>query len=277
MENIRKLFDLLDQSQKKIFLFFIPLTLILILFETLSISLIIPIISNILMGSEHNEIFKINKIFDYIFGQLSFSKLIFLLFFSYILKNIYFLFYNILLFKFSNSIQLKLSVKLIKTYFEIPYIDFTKKNSAELLRNIQAECAKIRNGIRHLIILFSEFFILVSIVFLILLVDTTSAVTVFIYILIVVVVYFFIFKKLIVRLGFENLDKNKKVIKSILESLAAAKIIRLFSKQNFFIDKFNNDLKLFLKNNIYVSTLSLVPKIWIEIFSVAGICLIIYF
>ena len=50
MENIRKLFNLLDKSQrKKSFYFFIPLTLILIIFETLSISLIIPIISNILM------------------------------------------------------------------------------------------------------------------------------------------------------------------------------------------------------------------------------------
>ena len=45
-------------------------------------------------------------------------------------------------------------------YFQIPYIDFVKKNSAELLRNIQSETAKIRNGIRYIIILFSEFLFL---------------------------------------------------------------------------------------------------------------------
>jgi len=277
MKNIKKLFNLLDQSQKKIIFFFIPLTLVLILFETFSISLIIPIISNVLLGSENNEVFKINKIFDFIFGQFSYLNLIFLLLFSYIVKNIYFIFYNIILFKFSNSIQLKFSAKLLKTYLEIPYIDFIKKNSAELLRNIQSECAKIRNGIRHMIILFSEFLILLSIIYLILLVDTSSAVTVFVYMIIVVVVYFFIFRRLITKLGFENLDKNKKLIKSILESLAASKIIRLYSKQKFYIDKFQNNLELFLKNNIYVSTLGLVPKIWIEIFSVAGICIMMYY
>ena len=277
MENIKKLFKLLDKNQIKILFLFVPLTLALIVFETLSVSLIIPIISNVLIESEQIEIFKINKILMFIFGQLSLSKLLFLLLLTYFLKNIYFIFYNIFLFKYSNSIQLKLSIKLIKTYLSIPYIDFTKKNSAELLRNIQSECAKIRNGIRHVIILFSEFFILLSIISLIFLIDISSAIMVFLYISILVIIYFIIFKRLIVRLGFENLEKSQKVIKIILESLAASKIIRLFSKQNFFVEKFNNDLALFLKNNIYVSALSLIPKIWIEIFSITGICILVYF
>ena len=81
---------------------------------------------------------------------------------------------------------------------------------------------------------------------------------------------------MIINLGFQNLDKNKKLIQNILENISASKIIRLSLKQEFYINKLKKNLHLFLKNNLIFSTLSLMPKVWIEIFSIIGICLFLF-
>ncbi len=272
MDNIKKILQLLKSEQKKIIFAFVPLTLLLVIFETLSISLFIPIISNVLGDYQQPEIIKVKKILTLLFGNLDITKLIILLSLIYFFKNLYFIFYNFYLFKISNKIQLNLSLKLMNKYFQIPYIDFVKKNSAELLRNIQSETAKIRNGIRYIIILFSEFFVFMAILILIFAFDPKSATTVLFYITLVIIVYFLIFKKIIINLGYVNVESNRRVIKNILENISASKLIRLFYKQKFFIDKLELNLKNYLKNNLHVSIFSLVPRVWVEVFAILGIC-----
>ena len=276
MNFYNQIFKLLSIDQKKKLILFIPLTLIIICLETLGISLIIPIISNMLGEGNQSETIIITKIISYLFGELNINKLIFLIITIYILKNLYFILYNLYLFQFSNTIQSGLSLKLMNVYFKIPFISFLNKNSAELLRNIQTECAKIRNGVRYIIILFSEILILSSIIFLICLIDIKSAISVLFYIFVIIFIYFLLFKNLIINLGFQNLDKNKKLIQNILENISASKIIRLSLKQEFYINKLKKNLHLFLKNNLIFSTLSLMPKVWIEIFSIIGICLFLF-
>ena len=114
-----------------------------------------------------------------------------------------------------------------------------------------------------------------SILILIFAFDPKSATTVFFYITLVIIVYFMIFKKIIINLGYVNVESNKKVIKNILENISASKLIRLFYKQKFFIDKLELNLKNYLKNNLYVSIFSLVPRVWVEVFAILGICFVL--
>ena len=79
MDNIKKILQLLKSEQKKIIFAFVPLTLLLVIFETLSISLFIPIISNVLGDYQQPEIIKVKKILTLLFGNLDITKLIILL------------------------------------------------------------------------------------------------------------------------------------------------------------------------------------------------------
>ena len=74
-----------------------------------------------------------------------------------------------------------------------------------------------------------------------------------------------IFKKIIINLGYVNVESNKKVIKNILENISASKLIRLFYKTKFFIDKLELNLKNYLKNNLYVSIFFTCTKSVVEV------------
>jgi ATP-binding cassette subfamily C protein len=92
----------------------------------------------------------------------------------------------------------------------------------------------------------------------------------------VIIIYFLIFKKTIINLGYINVKLNKKLIQNILESLSASKLIRLFYKQKFFTDKLEINLKNYLNNNLHVSIFSLVPRVWVEVFAILGICFALF-
>ncbi len=278
MKYIIDLIQLLNIQQKKILLLFIPLTLILIILETFSIGLIIPIITSVLGDNQSMSLnVRIEKYLKYFFENLTILNLCIIIISVFFAKNIFFSLYNLYLFKFSNSIQLRLSKSLLRVYISTPYLKILHKDSAEMLRNLQSECAKVRNAIRYSIILFSETLVLLSIIFLIILVDVKSATSVIIYLFSIIIVYFLIFKNLVVKLGFQNQKVNRIVIKSILETVESSRLIRILSNQKFFLNKYDSQLKKFLRNNVFVSFMNLLPRVWIEIFVIIGICILIYF
>lgn len=278
MKYIINLIQLLNIQQKKILLLFIPLTLILIILETFSIGLIIPIITSVLGDNQSMSLnVQIEKYLKYFFENLTILNLCIIIISVFLVKNIFFSLYNLYLFKFSNSIQLRLSKSLLRVYISTPYLKIINKDSAEMLRNLQTECAKVRNAIRYSIILFSETLVLLSIIFLIILVDIKSATSVIIYLFSIIIIYFLIFKNLVVKLGFKNQKVNRIVIKSILETVESSRLIRILSNQKFFLNKYDNQLKNFLRNNVFVSFMNLLPRVWIEIFVIIGICILIYF
>ena len=120
----------------------ISLTIILIIFETLGIASIIPIISLII----DYENIKINfssvaKLIEYY--DLSYEKTIYMslsaLFIIFFIKNIFIGYYNFKSNQIIQFIRYIISDKLFKNYFFLDYYNLTKDHSSTLLRNITSE------------------------------------------------------------------------------------------------------------------------------------------
>ena len=90
---------------------------------------------------------------------------------------------------------MRLSTTLLDNYLSLIYIDFIKRNSAELIRNIVAECAKTRNILRNIIFLGSEIFVLLGIIVLIMFIDLEAAISAFLVVTISSLIYLLIVKK----------------------------------------------------------------------------------
>jgi len=272
LDNFKKVNLLLNNKEKKKIILFIPLTLFLVFLETLSIGLIIPIISYLL----ENKSFINYDFLDPFIKSIPRNDLIIYLLIGviivYLVKNLYVIFYNWSRMLLANSIQLRISSQLLEVYFKALYSEIFDRNSSELLRNIQTETAKLRNIINHIIILFSEMLIILGIVILLSYVNfkiimvALSAVTLFF------LLYYLIIQNTVKELGYENQKITKKFVQSILEKISSLKIIRIFLKENFFLNEFEKDMKKFQTNNLKLSIINLLPKIWIEFFGVTFLC-----
>ena len=171
IKNLLLLLNLLNKKEKINLIFFTFLTLFLVLVESLSIGLIVPIISVIF--DQTNEInLIISNFLNLEMESTELIKILILIFvLIYMVKSFYVFYYNWYLIKFSNKVQVRLSSDLLKNYLNLDYTSIIKRNSAELIRNIMAECGKINNILRNIIYLISEIFISLGIIALITLIN----------------------------------------------------------------------------------------------------------
>ena len=272
LNNFKKINLLLNNKEKKKIIFFIPLTLLLVFLETLSIGLIIPIISYLLENKNFINYDFLNPFIESIPRTNLIIYLLISLIVVYLVKNLYIIFYNWSRMLLANSIQLRISSQLLEVYFKASYLEIFDRNSSELLRNIQTETAKLRNIINHTIILFSEILVILGIVILLSFINFKIIMIVLSTAVIIFFIYYLIIQNIVKELGYENQKITKKFIQSILEKIYSLKIIRIFLKENFFLNEFEKDMKKFQTNNLKLSIINLLPKVWIEFFGVTFLC-----
>jgi ATP-binding cassette, subfamily B, bacterial PglK len=274
LNNFKKINLLLNNKEKKKIIFFIPLTLLLVFLETLSIGLIIPIISYLLENKNFINYDFLNPFIESIPRTNLIIYLLISLIVVYLVKNLYIIFYNWSRMLLANSIQLRISSQLLEVYFKASYLEIFDRNSSELLRNIQTETAKLRNIINHTIILFSEILVILGIVILLSFINFKIIMIVLSAAVIIFFIYYLIIQNIVKELGYENQKITKKFIQSILEKIYSLKIIRIFLKENFFLNEFEKDMKKFQTNNLKLSIINLLPRIWIELFGVTFLCVL---
>lgn len=273
LDNLKKLKLLLNNNEKKKIILFIPLTLLLVFLETISIGLIIPIISYLLENKNFVNYDFLNPFIESIPRTDLIIYLLISLIVVYLVKNLYIIFYNWTRMLLANSIQLRISSQLLEVYFKALYSEIFDRNSSELLRNIQTESAKLRNIINHAIILFSEILIILGIVILLSYINFKIIMIALSTVTLLFSLYYLIIQNTVKELGYENQKITKKFVQSILEKISSLKIIRIFLKENFFLNEFEKDMKKFQTNNLKLSIINLLPKIWIEFFGVTFLCM----
>ena len=285
LTSIFKFFKIIDYNEKIKLIFFIPFTILLFFVEMIGLGFIVPLVSLLVDGDPFSNFVNI-KFFSYLSNEYSkiiatYNKYIVIKYFLiiyisiFIIKNLYVLFYNWLIFSFSNSIQQRVSTQLLKNYYQLNYIDFINKNVSTFVNNALSETANLRNLIRNLIFLFSEIIIFIGISLLIFSYNLKASFSGIFLIFIASLFYYLVFKKKAEKLGFDRNLLNKKLIKNLLQSLEGFKIIKILNRQDFFINFHKNIILKYLNNNKILSTLNILPRLWIEVFSMISISLIV--
>ena len=137
MHDLKTILDLLNYKQKKVILYLGLMIIIGAGLELVGISLILPVI-DVIQNPDSNIYKKIFFSTSNTFGKFFENpNLIFLiLFFVYLIKNIFLGYLTWYQFKWAASIQIFFSKKLFSTYLQKPYSFHIKKNSSELYRNL---------------------------------------------------------------------------------------------------------------------------------------------
>ena len=174
------------------------------------------------------------------------------------------------------NIRHELSSKLYRVYLQQDYNFFLKRHSSDLIKNITSDIDSLSNNIfRPILKGINAIFLSLSI-FVLLLFTEFSATMIFliIYLSINILINQF-FKKLLFKIGRENIENNELRFKYISEGLTNIKTVKSNSVEHLFTNKHEYYSKLFSRGLIKGVTINFIPNYLIEAIVFSGIGILI--
>ena len=226
------------------------------------------------------EINYINDILNYVLGIIDKSPvtLIFLFFILFfIIKTLLSLLYYVYFVKFGYELDINISKRIVKKKLETSYLNYVQSSYSSFL-NLTTNVLNdfVQN---NFIVLFQIIVNSVTIfIFLIFLLLINPATTVSILTLTVIgsLIYYLITKKKFIFFGKHKIILHEKILSKIKDIYYAFKEIKIYGKEESFIDNFLIIKKAWASNKIRFQVISNLPKIFLELILVI-IVIIIFF
>jgi len=246
---ISSILKIISFEKKKIFFFFTILTIVVSLTEGFGIFLIYKLI-----GKELNfnfEFLKINNLNDYILPII----LIFF-FFKFILLNIYSFVRNYLVTKFIE----RNGEILFKIYLNQNLIFYTLNNSSEFIRNIFSEVRVLASCYDLFLKFLGETFVFIFLIGILFYFNFQLTFSLFLVLLIISFLFIKLSKSRLKYFGRLNLQETKLVLNSLQEAFKAAREMKIFSLDDFYLEKFKNSNCIIQKSSSRSAVVQEFPK-----------------
>ena len=274
---LRKIFILLDYKQKIQVFFLIFLMMIASLFELFGLGLVILIINSFL-GINNEIYFGFLNNLSFIknnFNNINYILILFLIVFT--LKFIILLYLSWLESSFLTKFRESISYKLYKNFLNRDSLNIWKKNSAEYLRNFSED---INLGVlfySSLIKVLLDSIIFIGFFIFLIIYQPIISLSTIAFFSSIVIIYYFSIKNIILNAARQGLLNRKKKIQFINESFSSIKYIKIFSSENFFLNKFKLQNSLLSKTLLKTTFLALIPKHTLEYILFLSIILLLFF
>ena len=160
-KNIKKILKILDKDRRKKFNILVLLMIVAMIFETIGIGSLLPLISyftneNLLISEI--QILNFTTKFKVLENMNSLNLILFFIVVIYFFKNIYLVFYGWLESKFAYDVRFNLGVRLFQKYLNNNYMFHIQNNSSVLMHKIMNETSYYGNAIISLSALITEVF-----------------------------------------------------------------------------------------------------------------------
>ena len=272
-----KMNKLLDARQKRIMVVIVFLMLIGGVLESLSISVVIPVVSVLLdpLAVENNELFAAIYQGLHLKNTTQFTIVMLIaLIGAFILKNLFLFLQNVVQLKFVYTNQFATSRRMMINFMNRPYEYYLNADTAVIQRNITSDVNNMYGLILSVLQLISEAVVFVCLVAVLLVVDAKMIMTIAILLVGVLFVIKVVLKPIMVKAGQENQDYYSGLYKWIEQSVMGIKEIKIANKEQYFINEYAKCgfgyVNAVQKYNLFNST----PRLLIETVCIAG--LVIY-
>jgi ABC-type bacteriocin/lantibiotic exporter with double-glycine peptidase domain len=150
-------------------------------------------------------------------------------------------------------------------------------NTAFAQRNITGETVRAGKFIEALLSTLREILIVITLIILLLVVDYKSTLIVLIILGVFSLVFQNLIKSSIIKKSTKAQYESGQANKIIFHAFGAIKTIKILNKENFFLNRFNSSINDVYNLNFWISLLSKIPKLVLEIFAVFTIVVIVIF
>lgn len=271
-----KIWYLLNKKQKTACYFIFFMTFITMILETLSISILFPLV-NIFINNESDI-----GIINYLIERFNFENILFLLslmlIIVFVTKNLFLFFFTLYKNKVVSDVHYTLSTSLLKKYIDNNYLFHTIRNSSLLIRNITHEVPIIHNILLQTIIIVTECLVIFGIS--IFLIYINPIVTIY---MVLFGIFIFIFNMIFIsnyakKLGDKKVFHTGEYFKHFMQGLGSIKLTKILGKQEYFKKNFSFHMLGYTNINYVHRTLAEVPRFIIEILAIVSfVFLINYF
>jgi len=275
---LKKLRFLLAKRDKHFLFFLLFFSIVISLIEMVGISVIMPFIS---VASDFSLVAS-NEYFRYFYELFLFeSPVAFIMAFGiallvfYIFRSLINLTYFYLLAKFSHGRYHLIAFRLFENYLGLSYKDFVTKNSSYLTKNIVNEANNLTHLISAVMLIISEFFILIFIYAMMLYVNWKVTVILTLVLIVNALLLTKTVSKRIQQAGDNRAAYQKSFYEVINSSFGNFKLIKLLSNETQILQRFSDSSYSFAEANITNITLSHVPRLFLEAIGFGLIALLV--
>lgn len=263
-----------NKKQKAGFIFIFIAILFGALLETIGVSALIPFVQSILSPDKLMSNKYISFFCDKFHITTSSTLIVFVssaVVIFYILKNIYAIICNYWQQKYRTSVQLYVSVSMLKKYMKRPYSFFIKTNSSVLLRDIIDDANGMMTILCNIFIIMTDAFVALLITIFLFITDPFIALWLSLAVLIVLFVPTLLLGSSIRKAGNKLRDDDVIARKNAFQSINGIKEILVSNKQAYFSDVYEKSYTRKTKSDIKSSTLSFIPGRLIEAICISAL------
>jgi ABC-type bacteriocin/lantibiotic exporter with double-glycine peptidase domain len=270
LKNIFFLSSLFDNDHKKKFFFIFINSILIVLFETISVSLFIPFFDILFSQNaniDNSSIFITKYMFNF-FSEYEFSNMV--IFLSLCLMTIYFIkifstiCLNYLNLSYSKDIQLYIDQLVTKIHFNKSYEKIQNLKKSEINRNILVEPVYILVYINALLSIISESLIIIILIYLIFISSPQGMASIFVVLSSGVMIFYVTYKKLI-KWGGARLKASSTVMKSIIDPFANYAEVKVLKLEFFFLNLFKVSRAKVLRTNMNLSFVTSLNRYFLEL------------
>lgn len=273
---LKKMNRLLDAKQKRLMVLIVFLMLIGGILESLSISVVIPVIEVLL----NPDAVVNNKFMAWLYNTLHLQSItqftivmMLALIGAFVLKNLFLFLQNVVQLKFVYTNQFATSRKMMINFMNRPYEYYLNADTAVIQRSITSDVNNMYGLILSSLQLVSEAVVFACLVAVLLVVDAKMIMTIAALLVVVLFLIKVVIKPIMVKAGQENQDYYSGLFKWIEQSVMGIKEIKIANKEQYFINEYAKCgfgyVSAVQRYNLYNST----PRLLIETVCIAGLVL----
>lgn len=164
------------------------------------------------------------------------------------------------------------ATRLLNAYLRAPYEFHLRRNSAELMRNVNAECLRLGETVLNpLVNMASQFLITLGITVLLVVTMPGAALFALLVIAIVSVPVVAVLTRRIKRLANRAQGGRKRVIRFVQEGLGGVKEVKLLGRERYFVQRFARSLQQVLHLQRFLQVQSVGLPVFMEWVSVTAL------
>ena len=269
--------EILNHSEKKKLKIIFFLTVIFNFLETLSISLIFPLVGNLTNTNDKDQFLNFS-FFNNIFSDNNLTNVFLIFLLVFFLKLVFILFYLYKKTAFIQNLNANLSLRILKKYVSQNLNFFYDNNSSLLTRNIVQEISQLISGvIEQTLSLIVELILILLLVSLAFYAEPMVTSVIFLVFFISFLIFYYTVTSKTKKWGTETQNLRGDILKKLNEIFSSIKFIKVTNKEFFF---FKDIKKSFLENariSILYEFTKNFPRPFFEFLLVILIVLIVQF
>jgi len=274
IDVLKKINFLLTKRQRKGLVLLSFLLFFGMILEVFGLGILVPALNVIIdpQALETNSL--ISNIKDF-FPQLSDNDFAFnfliLIVLVYFFKSLFLVFLVFKQNRFLTNYTAYITNELFSSYLSQPYSFHLKKNTSELVKNIQIEISGFSAFLLALITIFIEGGFVLSILCTLIYIEPFGALSIGIFYGLLSLIFLKFTKKKLNQWGKLREEIDAKVSKTALEGLGGIKDLLILGKTRFFINRFGEQNYFKARLNANHNTISQIPRFYLELISIIGL------